>query len=351
MAASLRLKPSSRIQPCDLCEGRQFARLAEFDRQRAPLTTAICRQCGLISHETIPTEGELHAYYAVQYRQDYHGEVSPAPHRVVRAWEGGRWLYRLLRPHVPTGCRVGEIGAGIGCTVKTFELAGFEADGIEPGHGFQQFACEQLRARVARASLFDLPAEPTYDFLLLVHVIEHLNSPRKALTHMRHLLRPGGRIYVECPNIAAPHAAPGRQFHFAHIYNFMPETLVRLAESVGFRVAASLARPRERVLRYVFERVETRAPVDFAGGYERACETLRGHHRLGYYLRSDYLWERLDRELRFLSHRWNATGRTRQILAQCQAHAPRNLTAPRWGVPLPSAAPPRPVVSPCPLEP
>jgi hypothetical protein len=90
----------------------------------------------LISHETLPSDAELDAYYARQYRSDYHGEFHPSPHRVLRAWSVGRSILQRLRPFLREGDRVLEIGAGIGCTVKAFDVAGFDAEGIEPHLGF-----------------------------------------------------------------------------------------------------------------------------------------------------------------------------------------------------------------------
>jgi len=326
MSASAPPVQSARQQPCDLCQHTSFETIATSDRLGQPLTTVICCRCGLISHEHLPTDQELAEYYARQYRQDYHGEITPAAHRVVRAWEGGQWLLRLLLPHVPPGSQVAEIGAGIGCTVKAFELAGFHATGIEPGHGFHSFARDQLRAQIECQNLFDLPARPTYDFLLLVHVIEHLNSPRQALTHLRAMLRPQGRLYVECPNIAAPHAAPGKQFHVAHIHNFTPETLTALAQACGFRIEAQLASENDQNLRYVLERTETVVPANgtvvlaSGGGYEAIRQNLRRQSRWKYYLRPRYWLQRIERDLRFARQRIGAKRRLKKILQTCRQH-------------------------------
>jgi 2-polyprenyl-3-methyl-5-hydroxy-6-metoxy-1,4-benzoquinol methylase len=279
----------------------------------------MCRTCGLISHEHVPTDGELERYYALDYRQDYHGEQTPSPHRVVRAWQGGHWLFQRLSPFVAPGSRICEVGAGIGCTVKAFQLAGFESYGIEPGHGFHHFANEQLRANVERRSLFELPAEPHFDFLLLVHVIEHLNSPRKALIHLRSLLRPGGRLYVECPNIAAPHAAPGRQFHFAHIYNFSPTTLVMLAQSTGFAVQARLSDDGPINLRFVLEKSNVPADIDYQRGYPQAIQSWESQRWWKYYLRPTYWRQKLRRDLRFAGHHLGSRWQLERILQSCQS--------------------------------
>ncbi|MCA9221980.1 MAG: class I SAM-dependent methyltransferase, partial [Planctomycetales bacterium] len=260
----------------------------------------MCTGCSLISHEHIPTDNELASYYATQYRQNYHGTAAPSPHRVLRAWQGGEWLLKRLLPHIQPGGRVCEIGAGLGCTVKLLELAGFDADGIEPGESFHTYARECIRARITRSALDEMPLEPHYDFILLVHVIEHFNTPSRALSRIAQMLRPGGRLYVECPNVAAPHAAPGRQFHFAHIYNFTLATLRCLAQTNGFEVVATLADAKQPNLRLLLERTNA-AKLVALPCYITALRNWQSQTSWRYYARIDYLKQRLHRELRFAS--------------------------------------------------
>ena len=106
------LKQSTRTTPCDLCLESNFEVVANYDRKRRPMPTVICRNCGLVSHEHLPTESELDLYYSVQYRTDYHGEFVPSPHRAVRAWEVGQSLLHSLQRHIRPGDHVFEIGAG-----------------------------------------------------------------------------------------------------------------------------------------------------------------------------------------------------------------------------------------------
>ena len=88
----------------------------------------VCTTCGLIAHANIPSEEELQAFYATDYRQDYHGEITPSNRRVMRAWKNGQRIERRLSAWTKPGHRVFEIGAGIGCTVKAFQRTGCLAE-------------------------------------------------------------------------------------------------------------------------------------------------------------------------------------------------------------------------------
>lgn len=280
---------------CDLCGGSDFTIVSERDRHGNALTTGLCRGCGLVSHLPVPSEKEVAAYYAKQYRRDYHGEATPSKRRIMRAWNNGRRILGQLREHLPKHASVFEVGAGIGCTVKCFESAGFDASGIEPNEDFNSYTRDKLHAKVANTNLYDLHADPEgMDAVILIHVIEHFSSPTRALTHIRDLIKDGGLLYIECPNIGAPFATFDRMFHFAHIFNFTPATLVALARKCGFEEVARFKADDHPDIEILFRKVEL--PKKFSADPSEADRTDAAIHRynwLTYNLRPDYLGRRL----------------------------------------------------------
>jgi SAM-dependent methyltransferase len=308
----------SAAKRCDLCGHDQFEVLSRLDRRRQPLVTEVCMCCGLVSHQTIPSEEELAAFYATEYRWQYHREITPSPRRVMRAWRNGQRIYRQVAPWLAPRSRVLEIGAGIGCTVKAFEQEGHDATGIEPNDGFQAYSRQRLRAEVTRHYLADLPPQPINDLVLLVHVIEHFRSPRTAMEQLHKLIRPGGLLYVECPNLGAV-ATREKTFHFAHIHNFTPGTLTLLARHTGFEVESWFVQPHAPILQVLLRRVAQPHCDVPPGSYE---QTLAAFHRYGffsYYLRGEYLASRC---VEVLDKAWElaaAPAYVRRILAHCAA--------------------------------
>ena len=199
---------TQRVDACDLCGRGDFELIGGFDRQGDPLRTLVCRHCGVVSHAVIPDDQELASYYRCCYRPEYNNEYMPSAFRFLREWKRGGRRFEILRPFCTASDRVFEVGTGMGCNLKHFELARFVVAGIEPGEGFRRFACERLQLPVEGGMLTDVAPLPRYDLVMLVQVLEHMNSPTRSLRHIRKLLNPGGRVYVEVPNLAAPHAAP-----------------------------------------------------------------------------------------------------------------------------------------------
>jgi 2-polyprenyl-3-methyl-5-hydroxy-6-metoxy-1,4-benzoquinol methylase len=318
---------------CCLCGAEDFETVALRDRLGGPLRTVICRGCGLVSHAEIPTAEALSRYYQANYRQEYHGQSQPSDYRLVREWERGRRLAQHLAPYLKPRSSVFEIGAGLGCNLKHFQLMGHTAAGIEPGRSFCEYSQLYLRVdlrcqRWEELAQRDDGAE--HDLVLLVHVLEHFRDPLDALAQCRRLLRPNGLLFIEVPNLAAPHASPDRLFHTAHIYNFTPITLERVCRAAGFDVVMRTTSPGSRNLGYLAQRLESPTWTGpFDGGYEEALRAIRRFTPFGYYARPDYLWHRARTVAHRLRGRFTAKRHAMQILRLCQAEHDNRVTGSR----------------------
>jgi len=276
-----------------LCGGNDFIIVSSNDRHGESLQTGLCRGCGLVMHLPIPSEAELAEYYANRYRQDYHGEQEPATRRVMRAWNNGERIHKQLTPYLTGDESVFEIGAGIGCTVKAFETHGHKATGIEPNRDFNTYSRQRLFTRIENTNLYDLEDAGSPDLILLIHVIEHFSSPRRALTHIHELLADGGLFYVECPNLTGPFATLGRMFHYAHIYNFTPQTLQALAAECGFEKVAILSGEDEPDIHMLFRKAEARPAAAALSTHAAQVEAvLHQYNVFTYHLRPAYLQRR-----------------------------------------------------------
>lgn len=314
MALIIRFRSPKR---CEICSGDAFETIATRDRKNEPLETVMCTGCGLVSHATVPTDEELARFYAEDYRVAYHGERVPGARRVVRAWENGRRILDRVAPLIDRGATVFEIGAGIGCTVKQFELAGFRASGVEPNDGFQGFSQTELRASVRHGSLEDVPCRASIDAVLLVHVIEHFGSPRAALERIHTMLRPKGVLYVECPNLAAPFATRARLFHEAHTYNFTPSTLIMLAHICGFEPFSGFQPGLGPNLEMAFRKVKPQPLAIDAGSVAATRDALRRASSVWYHARSSYVRNRARQLCRYAAEHLVAARQLRGILKRC----------------------------------
>ena len=179
--------------------------------------------------------------------------------------------------------------------MKVFERAGFRSEGIDPGGEFLSYSRDKLRADVQVRSLYDLTENSCYDTVLLIHVIEHLRSPKAALERIAELLKPNGMFYVECPNLQAPFARRSQLFHTAHIHNIVPSTLKMLAESCGFELQCRYGDERDPNLQMLFRKTGRRQLNIDSDNYRRTIADLKQADPLPYHLRMRYVTDRLQK--------------------------------------------------------
>jgi SAM-dependent methyltransferase len=220
---------------CPLCGGDQATVVATMDRRLKTLTSLCCDGCGLVRTDPMPDDAELDAYYSGEYRQDYQLAAArpSARHIGVSRREAGQRL-ALLAPHLKAGARVMDFGSGSGEFVKSAKDAGYEAVGVEPGTTFATFARAEYGVEIVsgRHEDIDFPAG-SLDAITAHHVIEHLRDPVAALARFAGWLAEGGVAYIAVPDITRSGKPTFERFHFAHLYNFSPETLDMAAAKAG----------------------------------------------------------------------------------------------------------------------
>jgi SAM-dependent methyltransferase len=254
------LKPQSQIeqhksQICDLCGASESEFVLATPRLDGPLVR--CRRCQLYyvvkpaspakanGNHSAALNGSLNAAAAVEMKRL--GErarelalVEPQIEASEQPWRELMALERLfdLRRFVGGG-RLLELGCATGelllAARSTFEVTGVEADANTSAVARAR-GLECLNGTLADAQF---PAEH-FDVAALYHVIEHLPSPQATLAELRRIVKPGGWLALEAPNIATPWfhllGARWRQFIPDHIFFFTPQTLTRLCEEQGFAV-------------------------------------------------------------------------------------------------------------------
>ncbi|MGE5458344.1 MAG: class I SAM-dependent methyltransferase [Methanococcaceae archaeon] len=133
-------------------------------------------------------------------------EVKKHPHTRIEA------CLKYFPKHF-TGGDILELGAGSGTLARSFMRAGlaFESYTISD---FSEVRVEGMRKsitdpkiKVAQIDCENIPAGtlPKYDAVIMMALIEHLVDPMGAMQKVRQLLKPGGFVYLDTPNIALYH--------------------------------------------------------------------------------------------------------------------------------------------------
>lgn len=232
------------IRSCDLCGSSQAAPVLTCERLDGPLVC--CQQCGLM--------------YVGERRQDFtfattdleksralatHVQSLNLVQATVEAAEGP-WREKLFADRLRrlqrfvTHGRLLEIGCATGEFLQLAAQAGFQVTGVEPDPQTSALARDRYRLDVTTGTLLEAayPANQ-FDVVVMLHVLEHLDSPRQTLQEVHRLLNPGGILLIETPNIETIWfqllRTRWRQLIPDHYFFFTPRTLGRLLEITGFR--------------------------------------------------------------------------------------------------------------------
>lgn len=233
-----------------------------------------CRDdgCGAAWLDPAPHPDDLWQAYREYYTHADDGpRLRVAGSRGEQAWaaarlgyprpaKGGTVAALLLRPrrrrralatrlHLPwvAGGRFLDIGCGAGRQLRTMQALGWTVQGIEP---------DAAAVATARAAGLDVlhgdllsAAIPSASFhaASMLHVIEHVVDPAAHLAAARELLRPGGRLVVATPNLAAlGHHRFGADWRGLepprHLQLYTPQALGRSLADAGFLVERLLTR-------------------------------------------------------------------------------------------------------------
>jgi methionine biosynthesis protein MetW len=164
-------------------------------------------------------------------------------------------LGKLLRRHAPADSDCLDVGCGDGRTMGAWlaENAGSYVGVDVSASAVVQAQELGLDARVIEDAA-DLPfADESFDFVACIEVFEHLFDAEGAAAEITRVLRPGGRLLAQVPNVAhwrhrADFALRGRfnplgdaesltrTWRDPHMRFFTVHTLPRMLEGVGLEV-------------------------------------------------------------------------------------------------------------------
>jgi len=190
-----------------------------------------CAACGVGSTE-LHTD-DLSPYYPAQYRR--YTPLILALLKTLYRMRVGRWSKQFSQPGYAY-----EMGCADGFMLDALRQKGWRVLGSERNDEMLVIAKENNIPTFAGDPEV-LPAEPTFDLIILFQVLEHLPDPAKTLTTLSALLKPGGRLVIGVPNHASWQAAIGREkwFHLdvpRHLFHYTPDALRGALGRVGLTV-------------------------------------------------------------------------------------------------------------------
>jgi len=218
---------------CGLCRSPTLESVYKPQGSGRGLTVHLCTHCGLL--QSLP-------------------RIDHAPRRAAAVSSGADWgnvrygkgfrteaCLAMIKAHVDLrgSLSVLDIGSNRGSFARAMLAAAPQAQltCVEPDERVANSCTSLERTSLIRARIEDvkLPSA-SFDIVHSCHTIEHLASPASVLADHWRVLKPGGLLIVDAPNVALIGTDDVLEEWFIdkHLYHFSKTTLSRLLDASGF---------------------------------------------------------------------------------------------------------------------
>jgi SAM-dependent methyltransferase len=211
---------------CNLCGSGDTKLLFSLRDQRLQVDDVLwnavrCRQCGLGYLNPRPTLDEVDRYYPRSYFDQRRGNLDRYTKEAA---------YLRSKPG-----RLLDIGAASGAFLAVMKDRGWDVLGIEPAAAAENSYGVRILKDAFPGST-SLPSD-AFDAITAWAVFEHLHDPAASFRECARLLRPGGRLVLQVPNLRSIQSRWALQEDVPrHLYFFTPTTLRSYGDTVGLRL-------------------------------------------------------------------------------------------------------------------
>ena len=190
-----------------------------------------CDNCTLVTTYPMPTDEMLQQYYDQDYWQSSQLKDSTPIDTLYRLRMAP--IVSAIRKYTTYDSKILDWGCGDGSFIRLLRNFGLHCFGIDAYK--KDLNDSQISSTTIEKA--DFP-DGYFDIITCFHVLEHLADPRGSIKHALRLLKIGGLIIIEVPNIDSvgfrifkrrwqPLEIP------THLNHFTPATLQKVFESAG----------------------------------------------------------------------------------------------------------------------
>ncbi|MCK9255379.1 MAG: class I SAM-dependent methyltransferase [Bacteroidales bacterium] len=147
---------------------------------------------------------------------------------------------KLIKKFKKTG-KLYDIGVGWGHFLHAAQVLGFESSGVEISELMYHYASQDLKLNVEHDDFYNLSlAKNNWDVVTMWDVLEHISEPQKAIKKIKEILKQGGLLILQVPQIDSKVAKKQKQnwsmMSIEHINYFSKKSIKNLLENNGFEI-------------------------------------------------------------------------------------------------------------------
>jgi len=168
---------------------------------------------------------------------------------------------RMIEGYVPKRGRLLDVGCAAGFFLKVAKDAGWEVQGIEPNRALAKWGSREYGVPISTKDFLKagLPGE-SFDVVTFWDVLEHVTDPRAYIREATRVLKPGGFLLVNYPDMGSIYSKIFKQKWWfispVHLYYFDRRTLAQYFEEEGLKFIKQSRHWQTLALGYLFTRFE-----------------------------------------------------------------------------------------------
>lgn len=261
--------------PCPICQTTQDSVILSevLAGGVSSMVSAYCVMCEHRYFQKMPSVAWLDRYYAEEFdagrteltrvRRGIKDVIKKLP-GVERAWThlarfvgreepGLRQIRAFLEGIIETNGsyyqtrpdihKVLEVGCGYGGKLRLFQRLGYDCYGVEASRQ-RADECRKLGLTVFDCPITDLGQvyqHGPFDFAYSIHVLEHIADVSGHLNQLAGLVRAGGILYIQVPNVWQGETLFMQSHAAIHCHTFSTHSLVELLKRNGLAPIRILA--------------------------------------------------------------------------------------------------------------
>lgn len=220
---------------CTVCGGTDFYLWG----RRGDYSILKCGACGLGVTSPFPAAGQADELNAKTYNGEQRAAVYSSRAREFE--ERYRGYLARIKGLQPTGALL-DVGCNIGVFLSAAREEGFSVTGVEMNASCASYGREKYNLDI-RGSSLQAAGFPggAFDVVTLFDVLEHVPDPRGFLAEVNRVLKSGGLLVIQSPNLDSFMAALLKEkWNWLtppdHLYHFTPRAMQSLLGQQGFIV-------------------------------------------------------------------------------------------------------------------
>lgn len=276
------------------------------------VTVAQCSDCGFVYNCPRVRADILANHYlssSLASGQVYRDE-GPQGHYTVLNMKRASFLSEFLNQRE---CgQILDVGCGVGGFLEALRkenAANWQLFGLEPSVEASMQARDKGYIVKTEMLSSDIFSPSSFDAISLVSVLEHLSDLQQTLESVSVLLKPGGIVFIEVPNLLKPEVSLTSFFSIEHIQHFTPGSLAKLLRQHGLVEMLTDPDAEDNVIRVVASQKmkdwSDVSPGEFSDDREETITAVKE-----YVIKEDEMLGRLKENVSGSFSRWKKEGRT-----------------------------------------